>query len=144
MKYETSIKEGQHHKTLLELNKVTKEEPIYIHTYITCIHTYIHPCMHTCVHAYMRGCMRACIHACMRTCMPVRVVRVVLGFVLGHGAFWFVDAHMYRVLGYLITLLPLSSCLFGSAAFLIVAMYYSGKVVNLIRNLRMDVMTLHQ
>ena len=77
-------------------------------------------------------------------CPPVRVVSVVLGFVLGHGAFWFVGAHMYRVLGYLITLLSLSSCLFGNAAFLIVAMYYSGKVVNLIRNLRMDVMTLHQ
>ena len=44
-----------------------------IHTYIACIHTYMHAYMHTCIHAYMHTCIHAymhtCIHAYMHTCI---------------------------------------------------------------------------
>ena len=51
MNYETSIKEGQHHKTLLELNKVAKEERIakrenlkhLLDGYIFYLHPHGHP-----------------------------------------------------------------------------------------------------
>ena len=49
-------------------------------TYITYMHTSIHPYIHTCIHAYMH----TCIHAYMHTCIQI------------HSTYTYIYLHTYR------------------------------------------------
>jgi len=39
----------------------------------TCMHTYMHACIHTCMHAYYTTCMHACMHTYMHACIHTHI-----------------------------------------------------------------------